>query len=245
MLSFKRKVSPLCNILLKRQSAYKQVVYSNTLYTHRLPLKDKPLPTVATCCHVEHYLNSVATELVSLCSISIHQHNNLCHLVGDFHSVTAVRREGDTSKRRSALWQGQGWFGGWIFFVYLFEKYIFYRKEMPTSEVLQKLLKLAFSVPSFLCTQLLKIPGFVAVPLLDSWIRLWQPKDFCPSRHYLFVRARYTCVCYLLFIQWTQLLEASYFHQMPCLPAFQICFKGIRQLTNPFWTCCRRYLLGN
>jgi len=84
MLSFKLKVSPLCNIVLKHQSAYKQAVYGNTLYTHRLPLKDKHLPTVATCYCVEHYLTSVATELVPLCNIFIHQHGNLCHLVVTF-----------------------------------------------------------------------------------------------------------------------------------------------------------------
>lgn len=64
------------------------------------------------------------------------------------------------------------------------------------SEVLQKPLMVAFSAPSLLRPQLLKIPGFVAVPLLDPWTRIWQPKEFCPSQHYLFVLARYTCVCY-------------------------------------------------
>ena len=110
MLSFKLKVSPLCNILLKRQSAYKQVVHSNTLYTHRLPLKDKHLPTVATHYYVEHYLNSIATELVPLYNIFIHQHGNLCHLVGDFHPVATVRRKEDTQENSSAFWQGGGWF---------------------------------------------------------------------------------------------------------------------------------------
>lgn len=69
MLSFKLKVSPLCNTVFKRQSAYKQVAYSNTLNTHRLPLKDKYLPRVATRYYVEHYLNSVATEQVPLHNI--------------------------------------------------------------------------------------------------------------------------------------------------------------------------------
>lgn len=105
MLSFKLKVSPLCNILLKRPSTYKQVVYSNTLYTHRLPLKDKHLPTVATCCYVEHYLNSVATELVPLCNIFIYQHGKLCHSVGDFHPV---RREGDTQWNKVRSLAGRG-----------------------------------------------------------------------------------------------------------------------------------------
>lgn len=53
------KVSPLCNTLLKHQSAHKQVLCSNTLYTHRLPLTDKHLPAVATHHYVEPYFNSV------------------------------------------------------------------------------------------------------------------------------------------------------------------------------------------
>lgn len=41
------------------------MVHISMLYTDRLPLKDKHLPTVATY-YMQHYLNSVATELVPL-----------------------------------------------------------------------------------------------------------------------------------------------------------------------------------
>lgn len=133
-----------------------------------------------------------------------------------------------------------GWVTFTLYFLFIFlEKYIFHPEETPLSEVLQQLLMLAFPVPSLLCPWLRKTPAFATVPFLDPWIRLQQPKEF-----WLFVLATYTWVCYWLFIQQTQLLEASYFHWMPHLPTFQICFKGIRELTNPFQKCWMKVFIG-
>lgn len=106
MLSLTMKVSPLCNIVLKHQSAYKQVVHTNTLYTHRLPLKDKHLPGVATNCNVEHCFNSAVTEQVPRCSIFTQEPGTLAHQRDDLLPTASVRREEDI---KTELYERWGW----------------------------------------------------------------------------------------------------------------------------------------
>lgn len=93
MLSLTLKVSPLCNIVLKHQSAYEQVVHTNTLYTHRLPLKDKHLPGVDTNYNVEHGFSSAVTEQVPRCSIFTQEPGTLAHQRDDFLPTASVRRK--------------------------------------------------------------------------------------------------------------------------------------------------------
>lgn len=99
MLSLTLKVSPLCNILLKHQSAYKQVVHTNTLYTHRLPLKDKHLPGVATKHNVEHCFNSAATEQAPRCSAFIQEPGTLWPTRGMTFSLQLLSEERKTLKQ--------------------------------------------------------------------------------------------------------------------------------------------------
>lgn len=147
MLSFSLKVSPLCSTLLKHQSAHKQVLGSNTLYTHRLPLTDKHLPTAAAHHCVEPYFSSVSLEPLYYFT---HQHGDLCHLVSDFHPATL--KEGRKIHSGTGQHFGRDGLGSAaVLFVYIFAKCISQRQEMPTPEVLQKLLMLIFSVPSLLC----------------------------------------------------------------------------------------------
>lgn len=186
MLSFNLKASPLCNTLLKHQSAHKQVLGSNTLYTHRLPLTEKHLPTVAARHYVEPYFNSVASEALKYFT---HQHGNLCHRVSDFQPTTAKRRKEDAQWNWPPLWQGQSWFCSCVFFVYIFAKYISQRQEMPMPEIL--LLETANA--GFLCA-LLSVPMTFRNPHVCGcyFARLWQHKEFRTSQHYfLFVFVTY------------------------------------------------------
>lgn len=121
MLSFSLKVSPLCNTLLKHQSAHKQVLGSNTSYTHRLPLTDKHLPTVAAHHYVEPYFSSVSPEPLYYFT---HQHGDLCHLVSDFYPATAKRRkEGRYSVKLVSTLVGWAWFCSCAFCLYFCKIY--------------------------------------------------------------------------------------------------------------------------